>query len=166
MNLLFSLSINVTNKFNYQRPGTSHVVTTDESGLTISLTSTINLGFGSHLMVPELGLIMNNEMNDFSVPGISNAFGYLPSAANFIVPGKRPLSSMSPTIVEHASNNTLYFAIGAAGGSRIITAVIQVLWNVLDRAMSLSEALKASRFHDQLSPNQACLVTPCIFRPR
>ncbi|TVY81388.1 Glutathione hydrolase proenzyme [Lachnellula suecica] len=137
-----------------ETPGTSHVVTADGSGLTLSLTSTINLVFGSQLMVPELGLIMNNEMNDFSVPGKSNAFGYLPSPSNFIAPGKRPLSSMVPTIVEYLNNGTLYFAVGAAGGSRIITAVIQALFNVLDRGMVLTEALNASRFHDQLSPNQ------------
>ena len=97
---------------------------------------------------------MNNEMNDFSVPGQTNAFGYAPSPSNFIRPGKRPLSSISPTIVEYLSNNTLYYVIGSAGGSRIITAVIQNLWHVLDQNSTVEEALAEPRLHDQLEPNQ------------
>ncbi|KAF2814409.1 gamma-glutamyltranspeptidase [Mytilinidion resinicola] len=136
-----------------ETPGTSHVVTADASGLSVSLTSTINLWLGSTVMVPETGIIMNNEMNDFSIPGVSNAFGYIPSPANFVRPEKRPLSSMAPVIVEFLSNNTLYYALGGAGGSHIITAVIQGLWNVLDRRMDLYTALDIPRFHDQLIPN-------------
>jgi len=124
-------------------------------------------------MVPETGVIMNNEMNgkssssspspskahdlplriDFSIPGTSNAFGYIPSPSNYIRPGKRPLSSISPTIVEHA-NGTLYFVVGAAGGSRIITATIENLWHVLDQNMTSPQALAQPRFYDQLVPNQ------------
>jgi len=137
-----------------ETPGTSHINTADAAGLTVSLTSTINLWLGSTLMVPETGIIMNNEMNDFSIPGASNAFGYIPSPANFIKPGKRPLSSMAPVIVEFLSNSTLYCAIGGAGGSHIITAVIQGLWNILDRRMNLYSALNIARFHDQLVPNE------------
>lgn len=133
--------------------GTSHVSTADASGMTISLTSTVNLWFGSRLMVPETGLIMNNEMNDFSIPGVDNAFGYPPSPANFIRPGKRPLSSMSPTIVEFCSSDKVHSALGAAGGSRIITAIVQGLWAVLDRGMCYSQALDMPRLHDQLQPN-------------
>lgn len=73
-------------------PGTSHLVAMDESGLAISLTTTINLYFGSQIIIPQSSVIMNSEMNDFSIPGESNAFGYIPSEANFIRPGKRPLS--------------------------------------------------------------------------
>lgn len=120
--------------------------------MAISLTTTINLLFGSRLMVPETGIIMNNEMNDFSIPGISNAFGYVPSPSNFIRPGKRPLSSISPTIVEFP-NGTLYFVVGAAGGSRIITATIQNLWHVLDQNLTAPQALAKPRLHDQLVPN-------------
>ena len=97
---------------------------------------------------------MNNEMNDFSVPGQVNAFGYSPSPSNFIRPGKRPLSSISPTIVEYLSNGTLYYVIGSAGGSRIITAVIQNMWHLLDQNATVAEALAEPRLHDQLSPNQ------------
>jgi len=137
-----------------ETPGTSHVVTADSSGMAVTMTSTVNLHFGSLVMVPETGIILNDEMNDFSVPGQSNAFGYLPSPANFILPGKKPLSSISPVIVEFMANNTLYFVTGAAGGSKIITATIQSLWNVLDKNMTSAQAVKAPRFHDQLVPNQ------------
>jgi len=136
-----------------ETPGTSAVVTSDVTGLSIALTTTINTLFGSLVLVPETGVIMNNEMNDFSVPGASNAFGYIPTPANYIRPGKRPLSSISPTIVEHA-DGTLYFATSAAGGSRIITAVVQQLWHVLDQNMTSAEALAQPRMHDQLVPNQ------------
>jgi gamma-glutamyltranspeptidase/glutathione hydrolase len=134
-------------------PGTSAVVTSDVTGLSVALTTTINLLFGSHLMVPETGIILNNEMNDFSIPGSSNAFGYIPSPANFIRPGKRPLSSITPAIVEHA-NGALYFLASAAGGSRIITAVLQNLWHVLDQNMTAPQANAQPRLHDQLVPNQ------------
>lgn len=133
-------------------PGTSAVTVADASGMAISITTTVNLLFGSELVVPETGVIMNNEMNDFSIPGSSNAFGYVPSPSNYAAPGKRPLSSISPTIVEFA-NGTLYFVVGAAGGSKIITANIENIVHVLDQGMSASEALAQPRFHDQLVPN-------------
>jgi len=88
--------------------GTSAVTAADVSGMSIALTTTVNTLFGSQVMIPETGVIMNNEMNDFSIPGTINAFGYSPSPANYIVPGKRPLSSISPTIVEHLKNSSLY----------------------------------------------------------
>ena len=136
-----------------ETPGTSHIVAADRSGMAISLTTTINQLFGSQLMVPETGIIMNNEMNDFSIPGSSNAFGYVPSPANYVRPGKRMLSSMSPTIAEFP-NGTLYYLIGAAGGSRIITSTIQNLIHVLDQNMTVPQALAEPRLHDQLQPNQ------------
>lgn len=136
-----------------ETPGTSAVVAADASGMAISLTTTINLLFGSHVMVPETGVIMNNEMNDFSIPGSSNAFGFIPSPANYIRPGKRPLSSISPSIVEKADGK-LYFVVASAGGSRIITAVLQNLWHVLDQNATAPEALAEPRLHDQLVPNQ------------
>ncbi len=136
------------------RPGTSHTVTADAIGMAITLTSTTNLIFGTQIMVPATGVIVNNEMNDFSTPNAGNAFGYVPSPFNFIRPGKRTLSSVTPTIVEHISDSTLYFVTGAAGGSRIITATIQTLWQVLDRNCTSTQAILASRLHDQLTPNQ------------
>ena len=98
---------------------------------------------------------MNNEMNDFSIPDTVNAFGYIPSPANFVRPGKRPLSSISTTIVESLSSGAVYFIVGSAGGSRIITATIQNLWNVLDKGLSAVQALKQPRLHHQLVPNIA-----------
>lgn len=136
--------------------GTSHVVTADQSGMSITLTTTINLLFGSQVIVPDYGIIMNNEMNDFSIPGVSNAFGFVPSPTNFIRPGKRPLSSITPVIVEYP-DGSLYVATGAAGGSRIITATIQALWHVLDHNMTMPAALKMPRLHDQLLPNVVML---------
>lgn len=132
--------------------GTSHVVAADHSGLSVSITTTINTIFGSRVMVPETGIIFNNEMNDFSIPGSTNAFGYEPSEANYIVPGKRPLSSISPTIVEYPEGG-LFFISGSAGGSRIITATAQIVRNAIDRNMTSHEALLEPRMHDQLSPN-------------
>jgi gamma-glutamyltranspeptidase/glutathione hydrolase len=134
-----------------QTPGTSHAVAADASGLAISLTATLNLLFGSKLMVPETGVIMNNQMNDFSIPNTKNAFGLIPSAANYIRPGKRPLSSMSPVIVE--LDDKLFLVIGGAGGSRIVTAVAQSLWHVLDQKMTATEAIAAPRLHHQLVPD-------------
>ncbi|KAF5686650.1 heterokaryon incompatibility (het-6OR allele) [Fusarium circinatum] len=134
-------------------PGTSHIVTMDNSGLSISLTTTINLNFGSQVIVPETGVIMNNEMNDFSIPGQSNAFGFIPSEANFIRPGKRPLSSISTTIVE-GPDGKVSLVTGSAGGSRIITATVQVVLNALEKNMTVHDALAAPRLHDQLEPRQ------------
>ncbi|SMR57437.1 unnamed protein product [Zymoseptoria tritici ST99CH_3D1] len=136
-----------------ETPGTSAVVTSDVTGLSISLTTTINLLFGSKVLIPETGIIMNNEMNDFSIPGSSNAFGYIASPANYIRPGKRPLSSITPTIVENA-DGSVYFVAAGAGGSRIITSTVQQLWHVLDQNMTSAEALAKPRLHDQLIPNR------------
>ncbi|ORY82017.1 gamma-glutamyltransferase [Protomyces lactucae-debilis] len=130
--------------------GTSQMVAADANGLVISLTTTVNTYFGSTVMVPETGVVLNNEMNDFSIPGVRNAFGFIPTTANFIRPFKRPLSSISPAIVER--NGKFYFVTGAAGGSRIISAVVQALWQVLDLNAGVAEALKEPRLHDQVSP--------------
>lgn len=132
--------------------GTSHIVAADRSGLSVSITTTINTIFGSRVMVPETGVILNNEMNDFSIPGTTNAFGYAPAEANYIAPGKRPLSSISPTIVEYPEGG-LFFISGSAGGSRIITATAQVIHHAIDQNMTSLEALTEPRLHDQLSPD-------------
>ncbi len=138
--------------------GTSHVVASDASGRSVSLTTTINLIFGSLVLVPATGVILNDEMNDFSIPRARNQFGYAPSPSNYIYARKRPMSSITPLVVDHRGNGSLYLNVGAAGGSRIITSVIQNVWNVLDRAphlpaYALRDALAQPRFHDQLIPN-------------
>lgn len=131
-------------------PGTSHLVTTDASGLTLSSTTTINLLFGATLLTPLTGIPLNNEMDDFSQPGRRNAFGYDPAPHNYISPGKRPLSSISPVIAER--NGKMVLATGAAGGSRIVSATAETVWRVLGRGMGLEEAVRGGRVHDQLVP--------------
>ncbi|KAK5661002.1 hypothetical protein OQA88_12380 [Cercophora sp. LCS_1] len=133
-------------------PGTSHVVTSDKSGLTVSSTTTVNLLFGSKVMDPYSGVILNNEMDDFSQPGKPNSFGFEPSPANFIAPGKRPLSSISPIIVEFTGNRSVWFTTGAAGGSRIISATAQTAFHVLEEGFAMHDAVAAPRLHDQLMP--------------
>ncbi|KAJ6033179.1 uncharacterized protein N7446_008529 [Penicillium canescens] len=134
-------------------PGTSHIVAADHTGLAISVITTINLLFGSHVMVPETGIIMNDEMNDFSIPGSSNQFGYIPSVANYVRPGKRPLSSITPAIVTRP-DGTLFLIAGSAGGSRIITATVQSIIHSIDQGLSAAQSLAKPRLHDQLVPNQ------------
>ncbi|KAF4993307.1 hypothetical protein FGRMN_6574 [Fusarium graminum] len=133
--------------------GTSHVVTADGDGMAVSLTTTVNLIFGSFLMDNLTGVILNNEMNDFSIPGVPNEFGFAPAEANFIRPNKRPLSSCTPIIVSR-KDGSLFAVIGAAGGSRIISATTQVAWRVLTSpSWSLQDAVREPRVHNQLLPN-------------
>ncbi|KAK4250093.1 gamma-glutamyltranspeptidase-like protein [Corynascus novoguineensis] len=133
--------------------GTSHIVTADASGLTITSTTTINLLFGAQIMTPDTGIILNNEMDDFSQPNRRNAFGFAPSPSNYIAPRKRPLSSITPLIAEHAANSSVALATGAAGGSRIISATAQVAWRVLALGLDLYDAVAAPRLHHQLLPD-------------
>ncbi|KAI1271494.1 gamma-glutamyltranspeptidase [Xylaria sp. FL0933] len=150
---------NYAPKRTYTTPshGTSHITTADSSGMAVSSTTTINLLFGNLQMVPSTGVILNNEMNDFSIPGVRNEFGFEPSEANFIRAHKRPLSSITPLIITHADTDTLYAAVGAAGGSRIISATTQVAWHVLEHNLTMGEAIGAPRVHDQLMPNTMVL---------
>lgn len=104
--------------------GTTHVTAMDGSGMAVSVTSTVNLEWGCRYMDDHTGIILNNELDDFSTPNANNSFGIPPSPANFIEPGKRPLSSASPLILER--DGQIVLVIGAAGGSRIITAVAEV----------------------------------------
>lgn len=130
--------------------GTMHLSTVDDEGMAVALTSTVNLPFGSAVLDTATGVILNDEMDDASTPGIPNAFGLYPSPYNYPEPGKRPLSSTAPTIVEHADGR-FYIAIGGAGGSRIFGSVAQVLFN-LDWGLDLSAAIERPRFHHQLLP--------------
>ncbi|KAF9049718.1 gamma-glutamyltranspeptidase [Panaeolus papilionaceus] len=130
--------------------GTSHTSVVDRNGMAVAITSTVNLIFGSQVMDPETGIILNDEMDDFSTPGFPNAFGLWPSPYNYPEPGKRPLSSTAPTIIEH-SNGEFYLAIGGSGGSRIFGSVFQVLLN-LEWGLDISSAIEYGRLHNQLYP--------------
>ncbi|KAK9717980.1 hypothetical protein K7432_005839 [Basidiobolus ranarum] len=136
-----------------ESPGTTHLSVVDEENQSVALTSTVNLYFGSQVLDLNTGVILNNEMDDFSIPGVSNAFDLPPSPNNFIQPKKRPLSSSVPTITEY--NGKLELAVGASGGSRITTAVLQILMNAIDFQMNLADAVEYPRLHHQLYPNVA-----------
>lgn len=130
---------------------TTHYSIVDRHGNAVSVTTTINSTYGSKYAVPGCGFLLNNEMDDFSaLPGAPNQFGLLGSEANSIQPGKRMLSSMTPTIV--LEKDTVRLVLGSPGGSRIITTVLQVLMNVLDYSMPLDLAVAHPRFHHQWYP--------------
>ena len=131
---------------------TTHFSVADKNGNVVSSTYTLNSTFGSGVVIKGTGILMNNEMDDFSAaPGIPNQFGLLGAEANEIVPSKRPLSSMSPTIV--MKNNELFFTTGSPGGSRIISAVLQSILNIIDFDMNLEETNSAKRIHHQWQPD-------------
>lgn len=132
---------------------TSHLNVVDGAGNAVSLTFTVNLGFGAGVVVPGTGIILNNEMDDFAIaPDVPNAFGLVGREANAIAPGKTPLSSMTPTIVSR--NGQLRLVVGAPGGSTIITTVLQVILNVLVYDMDARRAIAAPRFHHQWLPDR------------
>jgi gamma-glutamyltranspeptidase/glutathione hydrolase len=147
---------------------TTHLTTADADGNVVAITQTINTTFGCKMIVPGTGVVLNNELDDFSIapgvrnelddfsiaPGVRNAFGLVGSKANLIAPGKRPLSSMSPTIVLDGVDR-LKLTCGAAGGPKIITTVLQILVRMLDLDQSIDQAISAPRTHHQWSPDRA-----------
>lgn len=136
-----------------ESPDTSHLTVVDEQRNAVSLTFTINLGFGSGVVASGTGILLNNEMDDFAVaPGVPNAFGLVGAEANAIAPRKTPLSSMTPTIV--TENGRLRMAVGSPGGSTIISTVLQVILNVLEYNMDAGSAVAAPRLHHQWLPDQ------------
>ncbi|KIY47873.1 gamma-glutamyltranspeptidase [Fistulina hepatica ATCC 64428] len=151
-----------------QPPGTNHIIVADNDGLVISMTTTITLPYyhlitvrrywGSRIVVPSSGIVLNDSMEDFSVQDIlasANPIfsGYLPTPANYIEGGKRPLSSTSPFIIDDAQGRFCYSG-GAAGGSRIISCNVQQARNFLDYGMAPADALGQPRLHDQLAPQE------------
>ena len=131
---------------------TTHFSVADIKGNIVSSTYTLNSTFGSGVVIKGTGILMNNEMDDFSAaPGIPNQFGLLGAEANEIVPMKRPLSSMTPTIV--MKEHELFFTTGSPGGSRIISAVLQSILNIVDFDMNLEKATFAKRIHHQWQPD-------------
>ena len=135
---------------------TLHLSVADARGRVVALTTTLNSWYGSGLMAPGTGVILNNEIDDFAIaPGVPNQFGLVGGRANEVAGGKRPLSSMCPTIVEGEDGaRRPRLVLGSPGGSTIITAVLQVLSGVLDHGMPLQEAVDAPRFHHQWLPDR------------
>ena len=131
---------------------TTHFSCADSAGNWVAITATINTHFGSKVVIPGTGVLMNNEMDDFAAaPGAPNAFGLLGAEANSVQPGKRPLSSMSPTLV--LKGNQPVLAVGAAGGPTIITQTLLAMVHTLDYGLPLNEALAQPRFHHQWKPD-------------
>jgi len=137
----------------YESPETTHFSVVDRWGKAVSNTYTINFSYGSGITVAGAGFLLNNEMDDFSAkPGVPNAYGLIGGAANKIEPGKRMLSSMSPTVVRKNGRN--FLVTGSPGGSRIITTTLQVIMNVIDHGMNIQSAVSVPRIHHQWLPDQ------------
>ncbi len=142
---------------------TTHYSIVDERGDAISVTYTINALFGAKVMAGDTGFFLNDEMDDFTIkPGVPNLFGLVQGKTNVIAPGKRPLSSMSPTIV--TKDGKTFMVLGSPGGSRIITIVLETLMNVVDYGMNMQEAVDAPRLHHQWLPDEVA-VEPFALSP-
>jgi gamma-glutamyltranspeptidase / glutathione hydrolase len=136
----------------HEKPETTHYSVADQQGNAVSVTYTLNGLFGAGVMAPGTGYMLNDEMDDFTVkPGVPNIFGLVQGPANAIAPGKRPLSSMSPTLV--LKNGRVVMVVGSPGGARIITITLEVLLNLIDYGMEPQEAVNAPRLHHQWLPD-------------
>ena len=134
-----------------QDGGTAHLSVIDAEGNAVALTTTVNLWFGAHLLAGDTGIVLNNEMDDFSLaPGTPNEFRLVGNSQNAVAPGKRPLSSMSPTLV--LEGDAVKMAVGGAGGPTIISGTLQVMLNVLEHQQDAQAASAAPRIHHQWSP--------------
>ncbi len=132
---------------------TTHIAAADAAGNWVAITATVNTTFGSKVIVPGTGVVLNDEMDDFSIfPGMPNAFGLVGAENNSVGPGKRPLSSMSPTIVLDSHGKPV-LTVGAAGGPKIITQALLTILRVLDYQQTLPQAVEGRRFHHQWRPN-------------
>ncbi|NOY78798.1 MAG: gamma-glutamyltransferase [Calditrichaeota bacterium] len=148
-----STEIFAGNPLPYESKETTHYAIVDENRMAVSVTTTLNSAFGSKVVVDGAGFLLNDEMDDFSSkPGFPNKYGLIGGEANSIQPGKRMLSSMTPTILE--KNGRLFMVVGTPGGSTIITSVLQTILNVVDFGMNIQEAVDAPRFHHQWLPDQ------------
>ncbi|RFZ85930.1 gamma-glutamyltransferase [Mucilaginibacter terrenus] len=140
----------------YESDQTTHYSIVDREGNAVSITTTLNDTFGSHIFVKGAGFLLNNEMDDFSSkPGVPNMYGLVGGKANSIQPGKRMLSSMTPTILE--KDGKLFMVVGTPGGATIITSVFQTILNVVEFDKSMQGAVSAKRFHHQWLPDQVDL---------
>jgi gamma-glutamyltranspeptidase/glutathione hydrolase len=148
-----SASIKPNDPLPYESNETTHFSIVDKEGNAVANTYTINFTYGTGLVAAGTGVLLNNEMDDFSAkPGVPNAYGLIGGDANAVEAGKRPLSSMSPTIV--LKDGKPYIVTGSPGGSRIITTTLQVILNVVDHGMNIAEATAAVRIHDQWLPEE------------
>lgn len=137
----------------FESDQTTHYSVVDREGNAVAVTYTLNFPYGSGIVVDGTGILLNNEMDDFAAkPGVPNAFGLIGGDANAVGPGKRPLSSMTPTLV--FKDRQLVLVTGSPGGSRIITTVLQILLNVIDHRMNIAEATLAPRVHHQGLPDE------------
>ena len=137
----------------YESDQTTHFSVADQAGNLVATTYTLNLNFGSGIVAQGTGITLNNEMDDFSAkPGVPNAFGLVGGEANAVAPGKRPLSSMSPTFV--LKDGKPFLVTGSPGGSRIITTTLQTILNVIEHDMNIAEATITPRIHHQWAPDQ------------
>lgn len=137
----------------YESYETTHFSIVDKEGNAVAVTTTLNGSYGSAVVVAGGGFLMNNEMDDFSIkPGVPNMFGLIGNKANAIAPGKRMLSSMTPTIIE--KDGKLLMVVGTPGGSTIITSVFQTILNVLEHGMTMQQAVNALKFHHQWLPDK------------
>jgi gamma-glutamyltranspeptidase/glutathione hydrolase len=138
---------------NIESEETTHLSVVDKEGNAVSVTTTLNGGYGSRTVVGGAGFLLNNEMDDFSVkPGVPNMYGAIGNEKNAIAPGKRMLSSMTPTIV--LKNNQPYLIVGTPGGTTIPTSVFQTLINILEFGMTANDAVNKPKFHHQWLPDQ------------
>ena len=146
-------TIKANNPLPYESDQTTHFSVVDKEGNAIANTYTLNFSYGTGLVAEGTGILLNNEMDDFSAkPGVPNGYGLLGGEANAVEANKRPLSSMSPTLVFKDSKP--YIVTGSPGGSRIITTVTQIISNVIDHDMNIAEATHAPRIHDQWLPDE------------
>ena len=146
-------TIKANNPLPYESDQTTHFSIVDKDGNAVANTYTLNFSYGTGLVAEGTGILLNNEMDDFSAkPGVPNGYGLIGGDANAVEPNKRPLSSMSPTLVFKDSKP--YIVTGSPGGSRIITTVTQVISNVIDHDMNIAEATHAPRIHDQWLPDE------------
>src|SRR6185312_15627244 len=136
----------------HEKPETTHYSVLDKDGNAVAVTYTINGGFGAGVVAPGTGFLLNDEMDDFTIrPGTPNLFGLVQGPANAIAPGKRPLSSMAPTVVLHGGR--VFLVLGSPGGSRIITVTLETAMNLIDYGMAPQEAVDAPRLHHQWLPD-------------
>lgn len=141
-----------------ESPQTTHFSVVDRWGNAVANTYTLNFSYGSGILAEGTGVLLNNEMDDFSAkPGVANAYGLIGGDANAIEARKRPLSSMSPTIAFKPGSDEVFLVTGSPGGSRIITTTLQIISNVIDHHMNIAEATLASRFHHQWLPDKITL---------